>query len=492
MFWRGVIGYLPANVVQGLIGFLSLYVFTRLLSAESYGRYAVAFAVVSLVHTLLFTWIEAAMARFQVSATHEGGEADHAATLYRLAWWMSGLTAVAAAGALLTAAYARELGFAVFVGLASAAARCVVRLVQERARADGEVGRVVALDMTSTLVGFGAGAALALAGLGGAAPLAGAGLAALLCVAWTWRGERRRRSGGRFNPEQARAYFRYGAPVSLSLILTIGLFSLDRMLIAGLLGDAAAGAYHAGYSVASRTIDVMFIWLGAASGPALIAAYERGGHDALRRTALPHAELMVLLALRAGVGLGLVAGPLDEVIVVPELREAAARVTPWIAIAALCSGFCSYYVNQALTLSKRTDLLLLALGFHLAANLGLNLLLIPPFGLDGAAWATAGSFALGALASVLITARVQPLPLPWKAFATCSVACVAMWAAVRSAPAPGGTAELLLKATVGAAAYGVAVLVLDAAGARAMLAAVLRRLYSRNDRSKIATMGSIR
>ena len=34
MFWKGVWGYLPANIVQGLVGFLAIVIFTRLLSPE--------------------------------------------------------------------------------------------------------------------------------------------------------------------------------------------------------------------------------------------------------------------------------------------------------------------------------------------------------------------------------------------------------------------------------------------------------------------------
>ena len=52
MFWRGVFGYLPANIVQGVVGFLTIIIFTRLLSPEDFGRYALAYAVLtlSLIH----------------------------------------------------------------------------------------------------------------------------------------------------------------------------------------------------------------------------------------------------------------------------------------------------------------------------------------------------------------------------------------------------------------------------------------------------------
>ena len=29
MFWRGVVGYLPMNVVQGVVGLFSIVIFTR-------------------------------------------------------------------------------------------------------------------------------------------------------------------------------------------------------------------------------------------------------------------------------------------------------------------------------------------------------------------------------------------------------------------------------------------------------------------------------
>ena len=40
MFWRGVMGYLPANVVQGVVGLLTIVTFTRVLSPHDYGAYA--------------------------------------------------------------------------------------------------------------------------------------------------------------------------------------------------------------------------------------------------------------------------------------------------------------------------------------------------------------------------------------------------------------------------------------------------------------------
>lgn len=47
MFWRGVWGYLPANIIQGIVGFLTIVLFTRLLTPDDFGRYALAYSVFS-------------------------------------------------------------------------------------------------------------------------------------------------------------------------------------------------------------------------------------------------------------------------------------------------------------------------------------------------------------------------------------------------------------------------------------------------------------
>ena len=45
MFWRGVLGYLPVNIAQGVVGLLTIVLFTQILSPAEYGIYALAFSV---------------------------------------------------------------------------------------------------------------------------------------------------------------------------------------------------------------------------------------------------------------------------------------------------------------------------------------------------------------------------------------------------------------------------------------------------------------
>jgi O-antigen/teichoic acid export membrane protein len=356
---------------------------------------------------------------------------------------------------------------AIGAGLASIAVRSLLKVAQEARRAAGKVKGFAIYDIAQTGGGFLLGVGFILLGLRGAGPLVGAGAASAICLLWALPSELRLARRGRFDRARLGRYAAYGLPISLSLVMSLALATTDRFVIAGFLNEAAVGAYHAGYSLSNRTLDVLFAWLGMAGGPACIMALERGGEPALKRVAGEQASFMLLIGLPAAAGLALVARPLAEVMVGPGLRDAAARVTPWIAVSALFSGVTTYYLHTAFTLARRTRRLLLAMAIPAAANLALTLLLIPRFGLDGAVWATAASYGVGMLASFALGRTCLKLPIPWEALGRCAVATAVMALAVRLGPSLGGAPELLLKAALGAAVYAAAALALDAGDARA-------------------------
>lgn len=475
MFWRGVLGYLPVNIAQGVVGLLTIVLFTQVLTPAEYGTYALAFSVLSLAQTAFLTWTEAAMARFHARAQADGRLPDHFATLYRL--WILAALALPAVAALVLRFWpmAAPLKVAVAAAFAAALVKSLAKLSQERRRAAGEVSSAALLDVIQTVGGFALGLALALFGLGGAAPILGTGAVALLCLVFVLPTDLRRARNGAFDGKLARAYAAYGLPVAFSLILSLVLATTDRFLLAAFLDESAVGVYHAGYSLGSRTLDVVFIWLGMAGGPAMVAALERGGQAALDDSAREQADFMVLLTLPAAVGLALVARPLTEVMIGPALRVGAAEVTPWIAASGWLSGVTTYYLLQAFTLGRRTTMLSVCMAIPAGANLALNLILIPRFGLAGALWATTASYAVGAVAAGVLGRGACALPIPWTTLSKVGAASVLMAGVVLALPSLGGLAELALKAGLGAAVFGVAALLLDAAGARARLALLTRR-----------------
>ena len=479
MFWRGVVGYLPMNIVQAIVGLFSIVVFTRWLSPADYGVYALAFSAMTLAHTLVFSWMEAAMARFYAPEAERGSLPDHFATLYRSWAAAAALLIVTGAAVLLLWPGAGPVKVAVAAGLAATLARSLVKLIQERRRAAGDVSGAARMDIVQTLAGFVGGAGLILLGLRGAAPIMGLGAAAAVVLAFALPAELTRGAGGSFDRPQARLYAAYGLPVSLSLILALTLATTDRFMLAGFLNEAAVGVYQAGYSLSNRTLDVMFIWLGVAGSPALIMAFERGGEAGLNKAAREQAGFMLALTLPAALGLAMTARPLAEVMVGPALRNGAAHVTPWIAASALFMGLTNGYAHQAFMLGRRTSLMLAAMSVPAAVNVALCLWLIPRFGVYGAVWATTASYGVGLVAAMALGRFAQPMPLPLTALAKAAAATAIMGLAVASLPSPGGIAELALKAGLGVLVYAAAAYLLDVAELRSRTRQALTILKAR-------------
>ena len=466
MFWKGVWGYLPANIAQGVVGFLAIMVFTRLLTPEDFGRYAIAFSVMTLAHVAVFSWLEASMARFWAAQASPREIAAHFAGLYRTAFILMAAFLPVVAGIVWLLPLHLSLKFAIAAGLFGCPVRCLGKLAQERIRAAGEVRRAAGLDIYVAIAGFGFGVVFAVLGAGAASPLLGLLLAPLTALPFILPGEIRQAKDGVLDRVRLRTYAAYGYPIAASLALSLVLASTDRFLLEIFKGEAAVGAYHAGYSIANRTLDVLFIWLGAAGVPALVMALERGGREALQHAAREQISTFILIALPAAAGVALVAHPLADFLIGEHLRSASAAVTPWVALAALLSGLTVYYFNQAFTLGQRTRMMFVTMAIPALANVALNLALIPHHGVQGAAWATAASFGVGLVASIVLGRRVLVMPIPWDALARCGLACLAMAAVVHLLPAPGGFVELIVKAGVGAVVYGLAAFALNAAGVR--------------------------
>jgi O-antigen/teichoic acid export membrane protein len=462
VFAKGLIGYLPANALQGVVGFASLMAFTRLLSPEDYGRYAMAFGLTSLGHTVAFTWIEAAMARFYPAEGRDNPEAPLLyGTLYRLfammAGLMLGLSLIVAIWPMPVTLNAFR--WAVVAGLISAIARSLCKLIGEQRRSEGRVTSAASLDMLQTAGGFAIAVGLCLLGLGASAPLLGAGLIALISLALFAREDWGRAYKGRFDPVRAKAYAHYGFPLSLSLILTLILFTADRFLIARYLGEGDSGAYHAGVSLASRIIDVLFIWLGAAGTPALVHALESGGPEALKTAARKQITTIAYFTFPATAGLIAVAPSLGGLLIGEALRERALLITPMIALGALFSGLNSYYLLSVFTLARRTRLLMLAMSLPAVANIALNLWLIPQFGLMGAALASLTAFVLGSLSAILLGQRTGlNLPLPLGELSRTALAATAMLVILVNLPdlsaSFGMIVELFVKSVSGVCLFG--------------------------------------
>lgn len=476
---RGAFAVAPLQIAQALIGFGAIAAFTRLMSPEDFGRYALALSASMAAHTLLFTWAEAAAFRFFASARAERRLRDHYATLLALVVLL-GVSVLAATAALLFfVGLHREMAVLPAFAAAAAVFRFLTRITRESDRAALELGRFAALETAYIAIGFAAGIAfLTVADLGPAAPFAGMVLAGAIVALIDAPRLIARARGGVVSPQRAFVYAAYGAPLAMALGVDLIVQTSARFLLAAQAGAAELGAYAAAFGLA-RPLDLIFMGAGAALSPLILTAFEDQGDDAARGQARSAFSLLVVLALPAAAGLALVAEPLTALIIGEGLRAAAGAALPWMALAALIGGFNLYYWSEAFQLKKRTGLRALIMLAPGAVQLPLTLALAPAFGATGAAIAAAAGAIVGAVLLALIGRKLIALPIAWGVLARAGAATAIMVCIVLMLPRGGDATDLALSVTAGAISYAIAAFAFDVLGVRAAASAVLQALAAK-------------
>jgi len=488
MIWKQVAKYVPVNLAALVVSFGTIAVLTRLLSGAEFGRYALAIATMHFMHMMAFTWVEAAMARYYARAEREDDMPGHLKTLY----FYGIVMAVIGLGVFMTGLYFVPLdthlktiiGFA----LSSTCITLIYNLGIEAHKAGHRIGRYSAIQTTQSMLGFSIGIALiVLTPLREQAPFIGIIIANLAALVIDLPFMLKRMKGGRVETQRTKEYFAYGLPICITLMLSYMLSQGDLFIIKRLMdpsiADQMVGRYNAGYNLANRTIDMLFVWVGMAVTPIAITALEHDGLDKAKEIMKNYGATLLLLTMPVAAGIALVAEPAGTIVLGEDVRAGAIEIMPWIAMAGLMNGLITYYGQRAFMLSKNTGILALTLVPPVIVNLTLNFLLIPKYGIMGAVWATLWAYGLGLIITFIVARRYFPLPIPLKALGLCGFACAVMAGTVLSLPDMSALpviVDLLVKAVAGAASYSLVVFATNAANCRDLVIDLKAKFKNRN------------
>ncbi|MEE9272916.1 MAG: polysaccharide biosynthesis C-terminal domain-containing protein [Robiginitomaculum sp.] len=478
--WKQLIKYVPVNIASIVVSFGSIAILTRLFTGAEFGRYTLAIAAMHFVHMAAFTWIEAAMSRFYARAEREGKMASHLKTSYTVGIIMAVTSLPIFLGLVhilpLEPRMKMLLSFASF----STCFTLVYNIGIESHKAAHRIGRYSVIQSSQSLLGFSVGIIIILmTDLREVSPFIGIFIANTIAIIIDLPFMLRRMKGGVVTKKRTLNYFTYGMPICLSLMLTYTLSQGDLVLIKYFMDDTAVGQYNAGYNLANRSLDMLFVWIGTAVTPIAITTLEQEGLEKTREVFKNFGEIMLLVILPAATGVALVAEPAGFILG-ESVRAQAVKIIPWVAFAAVFNGFITYYVLRAFIVSKNTVILALTMIPPVIINVGLNIYLIPKYGLMGAVWATVISYAAGFVISMIVVRRCFPLPLPFKALMKTGFSCAVMAGAVLALPnsinALPDLAELLIKALVGAVVYCLVAFATNAANCCGLIQELLTKI----------------
>jgi O-antigen/teichoic acid export membrane protein len=309
---------------------------------------------------------------------------------------------------------------------------------------------------------------------------AGSWVVATAAAVWVWR--RLTAGFGRLPPEpgETRDLIRYGAPRAPAALFSQLLFWTDLFVLAHFASSSEVGVYAAAVR-AAQVILLFLISVNYVFSPFVADLHAKGERD--RLDALFKSLTRWMLAATLPIFIVLAVAPGTVLRLFGE-GFGSGRTALLILMAGQLINVATGSVGFILIMVGRTGVDLVISGAAVALSAATASVLVPRYGMEGAAIAGAVTLAVSNMARLAVVwryLRIQPFTREYLRLAV-PLAAGAVAAAIAHVFARGGSwqADLLITSVVGTVAYGAALLAAglparERVAARGLLAAVVRR-----------------
>lgn len=404
MIARHTLTYVGSRGFAAALNMAALAVFTRLAPTDVFGLYLLVLSWVLVLYSATCQW-----PKFSFFALYaEERAAIQVGTVLRLLGGMVTVAGSVLAGAAAFGLVAPPAALAVFVAVFGMMA---FEGAAEIARTRLEVGAVALSIVLRAVLVLALGSAVLLLGGDAMSLLLATAFANMLAAIPSLLAIRALLRGPG-DWAEARRLLAYGWPLILSFAAAALAQTVDRLIIGASIGVGELGAYGAFADFLRQS----FVVFGDSIALALvsIAKHEArdGGLPAARPVLEGAARLLAVIAAFGAVFFLSFDAILINVLLGPDYRETALRVGPLLVAASILQMLRSYYFGQVIYFTRTSHLDAVASGILLVAIGGLSAVLVPRYGVEGAAIAMVVGQALGCLVFLFGARDGSRMPVP--------------------------------------------------------------------------------
>ncbi len=475
--YRQILGYIPSNIIPAIISTLAIYAYTRLLSPAAFGAYSYIFAATLVLQSSLFFAVPIVVMRFYPAAVREDRRDGLLKAAYLIFLCLAVAVSVPALFACLLVPMPPAYALAAWLAVPMLLARALVQLNQAVNRSANAMARYNLIECLHAVLGlaFGLGALFFL-GHGADAIVAGLLLAAVVCalIDVPWLVAALRRHVGMLDRKHLISLIEYAWPIVAVATSSMVLVNGDRFLLGSISGAEVLGVFAVAYNLVERPTTIICTAVSPATFPLVVQVLEHQGKEAARRQAGRNGIALLAVALPACAGLAMTADYIAATLVGPAFRSGVAALIPIMSFTALARGLRSHFVDHAFHLSGKPLMMLWTYGPATLLNIAANLVVIPRYGMFGAAWTAFACQGAAVIGGWFIGTSLFPVWLPFWQVVRCVAAVALMVAALAFIRFPLDWAGLAAAIVVGSVIYGVSALLLDVGEVRTLGVAALR------------------
>lgn len=411
MLSKHAAAYFLSHGGPALIGFLSIAVYSSLLSPAEYGIYATIVALAAMMNSVVFEWLRLSLLRFYPKYS----SSENLLETVKLSFiGLLLLTLIIGTGtSFFMPVFDIPAYFIIFILLLSwTQSWNNLNLSLMRAKLEPKAYGIIAF--TRAILGLIIGSLLIMVGWGEIGLVMGIVIgfwvALLPPTLKYWKFHLK---PSLFDKEITKIFVKYGTPLTVTLLLGVIIHNSDRLIIQYLLSSSETGIYSVTYDLTEQSIFTLMMIVNLAAFPIAIKMMEEKGDLAAYEQVKNNMSLLFLIALPAAGGFIAIAPNIVYLILGEDFREQALILVPFIVVGALLKGFKFYGVDVMFHIKQRTRLQMYPIGIAAAVNIILNFIFIPEFGIIGAAYSTVIAYALSIVISwFLVNIQIHRLPFP--------------------------------------------------------------------------------
>src|SRR6266496_3392406 len=401
------------GLVSRIIAILLLPLYTRYLSPSAYGVIETLIALVAVLTVLLRLGTQSAFFRFYFESS---SPADRLVVVRTAFWFTMAMSTIGLAVGLVAAAPISHLLFGTsdHANLVRAAfgalwAQMNYEQLTSLFRVEERSVAFVRASLANVLITIGATVLLVVALHKGAIGVLVGNFTGTLCVYAMLLGYRRYQLGLQFDRGLLRGMNRFGLPLVPAALALWAINFIDRWLIAVFKDQAEVGVYSVAVRISSAVLFLLIAFRTA--WPAFAYSIE-DEHEA-RRTYSYVLTYVVYVTCWASVALGVLAPWLVDLLARnPAFHRASEAVALLSFAGAAYAGYTVLAIGSGR--ARKTQGNWLVAGAAAALNVALNIALIPPYGMVGAAIATLAAYLGLFLGMFLYAQRVYPVAYQWR------------------------------------------------------------------------------
>ena len=247
-----------------------------------------------------------------------------------------------------------------------------------------------------------------------------------------------------------REYLSLGLPTVPSSLSYWIVESSDRYIIGIFLSTTFVGYYSPGYALGNLILMLMYPF-STLLLPLLSKHYDENNMDEVRLYMKYSLKFFIGLAVPAAVGLSLLSKLIIGLLSTPEIAVNGYFITPFVTVSAILFGIYNIIINIIL-LKKKTKIVGFIWIFAAILNIILNLVMIPVFGIIGAAIATLSAYTLAFVVTLFYSLKFFKIEFDFPFIGKCIIAAFFMSLIILNFY-PTGVLSLIIVIAVSSAVY---------------------------------------